>query len=191
MYITYSEELQMKPKNRSEEIHWNHKIELVKMLTKPKRHTKKSPELKPRFHCRQCDTYVKWPSSDEQKYWRKKKFTDISLHDFLVDFEKYGTKSPTWEPRDTNNAIFIRLSATYKDKDKVKNLGATYYAPDKYWYVFSYNQNLDKLLPWIEEPYLSKLHEHLSLQGNIQPYSPEPESHNLGLYRLQKLWDPK
>ena len=178
----------MKPKNRSEEIHWNHKIELVKMLTKPKKYTKKSPELKPRFHCRECDVYVKWPSIDEQKHWNKNKFVDISLHEFLVDFERNGIKSPEWQPRDVNGAIFIRLNATYEDKDKVKALGATYYRPEKYWYTFSYNQNLDKLLPWIEEPYLTKLHEYLSVQGNYKPYT--PESHNFGVYRLQQVWKP-
>jgi hypothetical protein len=180
----------MKPKNRSEELHWNHKIDLVKMLTKPKSYTNKSPELKPRFHCRQCDVYVKWPSIDEQKYWNKKKFTNISLVDFLKDFERNAPKSPTWIPRDTNNAIFIQLSVPYVDKDKVKSLGAQWYNPDKYWYTFSYNENLDKLLPWIREPYLSKLHEYLSLQGNYQPYTSEPTSHSYDVFRLNEVWDP-
>jgi len=173
----------MKSKNRNEEIHWNHKIDLVKMLTKLKNN--KSSELKYRFHCRECDVYVKWPSIDEQKYWHKKKFTDISLHDFLIDFERHATKSPAWIPKDKNVAIFIQLSATYADKDKVKQLGATYYATDKYWYTYSYNKNLEKLLPWIKEPYLTKLHEHLSLQENYQSYLPEIESHAMGIFRLK------
>ena len=181
----------MKAKNRQEELHWNHKIDFEKHLTKPRYWKSKSPELKTRIQCRICNVYIKWPSIDEVKHWQKVKTKNFTFSEFIKDFNKNGHISTYGEPVSLPGEIVSWLNTPYQDKDQVKLLGAYWNYTNKQWYCFTSNKNLDKLIPWMDNIQLDRLHEHLSLQGNYKPSLPETENYTNGMYRLIEAWKPE
>jgi hypothetical protein len=157
----------MSPKNRSEEIHWTHKISLELRETKPKKWSNNKPEMRLRMECIECNSYIKWPSRDEINHYNKYQCKNMTYEDFMYHFNLLGIKTRITSKQE---GMVIKLTVPYSEKDIVKKLGAWWQPEEKYWYVHTSSYNLEKLIPWIKEPELTELHEWLSTCYNYKAY---------------------
>ena len=161
----------MKPRNRQEEIHWNHIIDFQKHITKPRYWSSNKPEFKTRIQCKTCNVYIRWPCTDEINYWNKQTNKHYTLNDWNNQFVHKAPKSPIWEPKNYGNNIVIWLDVPFNEKDMAKELGAKWQYHNKKWYTYSNNNNLDKMIHWLNEEQLDILHQHLCGKGNYQSYT--------------------